>query len=328
MTNSMDVIQVAYETTGKDGKKQTKTVSLQEFLGIDKENRDTFTMPQGLDETDQIKWEAIRNLYELNGREALYEKFPKREKTLTINLTHRGHNTESQGHFEPSDNTLDFGFDKGKNRDESIRLATASLAHETKHAQQFGKDLLAMMKKMMTSQVEDGLANHQWRYLSEAQAYALGGYVYAKLAQNPNERTGFLQDERYEKYKSEYAEIEKIHQQASDKATYKEMERPLMMAWLDVLFRGEANGYRDSYFKNVSIGKNDKGITFIPDSFSLQPQDVASLMDKVKKETPKTPTKRGLLRAQTKLLTTLTHILQSKQASGKTNQNTSSRAGR
>ena len=317
MTNTLDVLQVTYETTGTNGQKQTKTVPLPEFLGITNTHA-SFVMPAGLSGTDQIKWEAIRLLYELNGRETLFEKFPKRDIPLTINLL-QTNGSDSNGHFTPEDNTIRFGFDKGKNHTESIRLAAAALAHETKHAQQLGKDILAMVKQLISGQVKDGLASHQWRYLSEAQAHALGGYVYAKLAQTPSERTGFLKDERYEKYKNEYAEIEKIHQEADNKTTYKKMERSLMIAWLDILFRGEAKGYRNSYFKNASIKPNDKGITFIPNSFFLKQEDITPLMNKMQKETPKTPTKRGLLRAQAKLLTTLTRIAQNKQRAGEEN---------
>lgn len=308
MANSMANLLVKFETL--DGQTH-ENVTLAQFLDA------TFDVTQ-LSEEDQIKREAIGIIYKLNGNESkLFDRFPNREHPLLFDFIVERDRPGSNGHYDPKTHAINLrnpSADEGYpplTRQQKVAFLVGCYAHEMKHCQQFDKNIQAMYAQILTGHAPNGWATHQLRYLSEAQAHAFGGYVYQKAFGNTN----FLKDgneENYEANQDQYASIIALHQKLGTKADYKDVEKELIMGWLDILYEGTAKGYRDSYHRSTIVKQSDAGINEIPPEFRLKKDDISPIMDKLK-NAPKTPTKRGLLKAQTKLLTTLTNILHSKK---------------
>ena len=289
MVNSMANLLVNFKTL--DGTIHNN-ITVAEFLDA------KFDVSQ-LSEEDQIKREAINIIYDLNGDESkLFDRFPDREHPLLFDFIQGANGQDTNGHYDPKTHAINLknpSADDGYaslTRKQKIALLVGTYAHEMKHCQQFDKNLAQMLNQILSGQVADGWATHQLRYLSEAQAHAFGGYVYHKAFGNAD----FLKDgneENYEAHKDQYDTIIALYQKYGQGEEYKNVEKDLIVAWLDILYEGTAKGYRDSYHRSTIVKESDQGIREIPPEFRLQKDDIQPIMDKLK-NAPKTPTKRRL----------------------------------
>ena len=264
--NTMDDIVVKFKTA--DGIVSSKT--LKEFL----------TLNFSLNKEDKRKKQAMAKLYKINGKEKLFDTFINPPiLDLVTKISDIDKKKGKGGNYNPQNNTLIV--ENGR----SIDLTVATIAHELKHAQQMSGD----MYKIFTGEIKTSKREKlQLKFLTEAQAFAFGSYVYHKASSGD---THFMGDDKfYARNKHHFENIENILK-INSKDDWKDIEGKLINAWLKVLYDGKAMHYRDHYLQGNSLDPNDKTLDHIPTSFHLS--ETTSEKDLLVKlaQAPLTPTK-------------------------------------
>ncbi|MBQ4472431.1 MAG: hypothetical protein II942_04235 [Alphaproteobacteria bacterium] len=246
---------------------------------------------------DQKKKDAIAKLYMLYKDGQLSYTFSSIAPTLDLitKITKEDRKKGKEGSYDPTNNTI-IVENAG-----STALTAALIAHELEHAQQMGGD----MHKIFTGEIKTSAREKlQLKFLTEAQAYALGSYIYFKVSSGDTHFMGT--GDFYQKHKKSFEPIEKILKDNPD-AHWKDVERKLINAWLNILYEGKAMHYRDHYLKGNSIDPTDKSLTHIPGSFHLsQSASPEQLLSKLARA-PLTPIKKEK-EGMRKLLLGLKHI--------------------
>lgn len=276
--NSMDVIKVKYK--GSD-----KPVNLADFLN----------MKEGLTSEEVALQEALKFLYDINAKDPpLFEKFPDwhgEEKPLTIDCTTlpKGAKDRTVAAFNVNKNNITFA-----KSSKEIALV-GILAHELKHAEQSSKELYEMIYK----KGKDNLGIQQIRFLEEAQAYVFGNYVQMlffqkdgpiddldeKMLQKADLGTEKLLP-RLKEWMREEPKIgfwDKVLGRTPQK-NYKDLEQELIPTMLDVLYRSP---YKVDYDEIHPVQKKDKGLSHIPEGFSLNKNFKKGILKRKLREVPK-----------------------------------------
>lgn len=274
--NSMDVIQI------KCNADPSKSISLTEFLS----DHPPFDLtPEELD----IR-EALRFLYNENAKNPpLFEKFPdwRKDQPLTIDCTsiHKISSGNATASFNDNDNEITF-----KKSPRSMPLVS-TLAHELKHAEQCTREVYDLSpESFFSSDEKDNLAIQQSRFLREAQSYIFGNYVQMLFLQkdgpieNLEEKMTEKSDWGTRKLLSRMAEWIRQNGGKRSSESYKNLEQELIPQMLDNLYY---SGYKTQYDQFYSIRETDKGLSHIPDGFSLDKSFGESLLQGKLQEVPK-----------------------------------------
>ncbi|MBR6412349.1 MAG: hypothetical protein IKS41_04225 [Alphaproteobacteria bacterium] len=275
LNNSMDNILVNYGVSFTNEERRTlrygsnpqkreelkskiKTCTISEFIYPERYPNNP---PLNLTETEKKIQEALRKVYEINGKESpLYKEFPTyRSDTnpLSIDITTVGLVDDCAASYSPLDNIIEF-----VEIDNPISLV-GSIAHELKHAENHTEEIHKLREDLSDN---NNYGLHQLRFLDEATAYACGERV-AYIA-------GDLSDDNaYRWWHDTYAKKGWVWNE-------EEVRNSMIrgnLAWL------YDSSYKDKYDSGYPIGENDVGLDHIPEVFHISDEDTIQKL----KETPR-----------------------------------------
>ena len=145
----------------------------------------------------------------------------------------------------------------------------------------------------------------QLKFLTEAQAFALGSYVYYKASGGDTHFMG--KGDYYEQHKESFAPVETIlvsHKNSS----YKDIEGELIKAWLDILYKGETSTYRNRFIEGTTLSAKDKNLDKIPTSFQLSESASQEILGKLKEVPIITTVEERLTKATSQSMITTSYI--------------------
>ena len=282
--NTMENILIKFKT----GHKTRELIPITDFLNTDE---------SALSNEDIRKKAAIVKLYELNEKEHLFDRFnPPPIFDLTTKISEEDKKRGKGGNYNPETNTLIV------EEEQSTDLTAATIAHELEHAKQMKGDMyqIATGKKKIS-----GKEKLQLKFLTEAQAFALGSYVYYKASGGDAHFMG--KGDYYEQHKESFAPVEKIL--ASHKnSSYKNIEGELIKAWLDILYKGETSTYRNRFIEGTSLSAKDKNLDKIPTSFQLSESVSQKILEKLEEVPTTTTVEERLTKATSQPMITASYI--------------------
>ena len=262
-SNTLDNVRVRYITTDL----KEKTVAVKDFVKLNQKD---------LDLCNYELLSAFKTLYELNDRKPpLFKSFPNRpDAPLTVDgmsllcCLVRPQDSSTLAYFLPDENVIRF---------KTATLNVEVLAHELKHAEQCSSEFVRI-------QDQEGLASHQLGYLSEAQAFAFSDYI--RLIVCLKEGWDFKEISENFPYLNNALE-ESVNNGGLNRTAF-EQER--MRFHLYRIFEGH---YRNLYFSEKFIRDDDKGLSFIPESFNIKDKDFKQEMIARLKDIPREPKEPG-----------------------------------
>ena len=219
-----------------------RQVPLKEFLSTD------LTLLSNNEQKIQLVLEAI---YSLNGGSPpIYDRFPKREKPLVIDLITPC--DEGSGIYFENENIIRLN----KIEDSSFTSLTEALSHELKHAQQYMPNRFSF----------NHYQQHQLGFLAESQAQACAARVLMSLGpQHPHAIQFVL---------SYLAVLGSHNKKPTVEENLKITEEQMTIHFLNQFLHGDTfkkmyRSYKDDFDCDFPIHRNDVPLDKIPDQFNL-----------------------------------------------------------